>query len=77
MSKGEDTRYCRFARAVGKRNLCPHVEEERTVMFCIACRTTRLASQQDLTIKQNKVIITLLNQIRDLLQKEREDRGLG
>ena len=40
-------------------------------MFCIACRATKLASQQDLMIKQNKAIILLLNQIRDLLQEER------
>jgi hypothetical protein len=67
--KDEETRYCRFTRAVGKRNICPYVEEECTVMFCIACRTTKLASQQDLLIRQNKAIITLLNQIRDLLQE--------
>jgi hypothetical protein len=33
MSKGEETRYCRLVRAVGKRNICPYVEEERTVML--------------------------------------------
>ncbi|KPV61857.1 MAG: hypothetical protein AOA65_2193 [Candidatus Bathyarchaeota archaeon BA1] len=38
-------------------------------MFCIACRAMRLASQQGLMIKQNKAIIALLNQIRDLLQE--------
>jgi hypothetical protein len=69
MSKGEETRYCRLARAVGKRNICPYAEEERTVMLCIACRATKLASQQNLMIKQNKAIILLLNQIRDLLQE--------
>jgi hypothetical protein len=69
MSKGEETRYCRFALAVGKRNVCPYVEEECTIMFCIACRATKLASQQDLLIKQNKAVILLLNQIRDLLRE--------
>jgi hypothetical protein len=60
--------YCRFSR---KRIICPYEPEERTVTFCIACRTSKLASQQDLMIKQNKAIITLLNHIRDLLQEER------
>lgn len=59
-------KYCRFSR---KRNICPYEPEERTVMFCIACRTTKPASQQDLMIKQNKAVITLLNHIRDLLQE--------
>jgi hypothetical protein len=69
MSKGRETRYCRFALAVGKRNACPYMEEECTVMFCIACRATKLASQQDLMIRQNKVVITLLNQIRVCYRK--------
>lgn len=67
-------KYCRFSM---KRHVCPHAEEERTVMFCIACRTTKLASQQDLMIRQNKAVILLLNQIRDLLQEGTKNRGLG
>ena len=37
-------------------------------------------SQQDLIIKQNKAVITILNQIRDLLKKGKEGdaaSGLG
>jgi hypothetical protein len=52
----------------GKRNICPYVEEECTVMLCIACQATK-ASQQDLMIKQNKAITLILNQIRDLLHE--------
>lgn len=61
--------YCKFLR--GRKYVCPYEPEELTVMFCVACRTTKLTNQQDLLIKQNKVIITLLNQIRDLLQEKR------
>jgi len=59
--------YCRFSR---RRLVCPYPEEERTLAFCMVCKTTRLTNQMDLVIKQNKVIIDVLKQIRDYLKEE-------
>jgi len=38
----------------------------------LVCKAREITSQQDLIIKQNKVVITILNQIRDLLQTRKE-----
>jgi len=57
--------YCRFARK--KRYVCNYEPEERTTDFCLICRVTKLVNQQDLMIKQNKAIIAILNQTRELL----------
>jgi len=62
----ESKRYCRFSR---KKLVCPYSEEECTLTLCMVCKAARISSQQDLIIKQNKAIITLLNQIRDLLKE--------
>lgn len=58
-------RYCKFAGR--KKYVCPYEPEERKSDFCLMCRVTKLVNQQDLIIKQNTAIITLLNQSRDLL----------
>jgi hypothetical protein len=57
--------YCRFSR---KKLVCPYSEEERTLELCTVCKVARVTSQQDLIIRQNKVIIALLQEIRDTLQ---------
>ena len=63
-------RYCRFA---GKRKyVCPYEPEERKSDFCLVCRVTKLVNQQDLIIKQNKAVVTILNQARDLLGEIRD-----
>jgi len=41
----------------------------------MVCKAREITSQQDLIIKQNKAVITILNQIRDLLQGEGETKG--
>jgi len=46
--------------------------EERTTYFCLVCRVTKLVNQQDLIIKQNKAIIAILNEARDLLAELRD-----
>jgi len=46
----------------------------------MVCKAREVTSQQDLIIKQNKAVITILNQIRDLLKKGKEGdaaSGLG
>ena len=55
--------------------VCPYPEEERTLAFCMVCKVTRLTSQLDLVIRQNKVIIDVLMKIRDSLEREGEMRG--
>jgi len=69
-------RYCRFA---GKRKyVCPYEPEERKSDFCLICRVTKLVNQQDLIIRQNKAIILVLNQARDLLVELRDSvKGEG
>ena len=57
--------YCRFSK---KKLVCPYSEEERTLELCTVCKVARVTSQQDLIIRQNKVIIALLQEIRDTLQ---------
>jgi len=57
--------YCKFAGK--KRHVCSYEPEERKSDLCLICTLTNLVNQQDLIIKQNKAIITLLNQVRDLL----------
>ena len=67
-SKGES--YCRFPR--GRARVCPYQLEEQTLSLCMVCKVREITSQQDLIIKQNKALITILNQIRDLLQTRKE-----
>ena len=63
-------RYCRFA---GKRKyVCPCEPEERKSEFCLICRVTKLVNQQNLIIKQNKAVVIILNQARDLLVEIRD-----
>jgi len=62
-------RYCRFSR---KKLVCPYPEEERTLELCTVCKVARVTSQQDLIIKQNKVIIELLKQIARTLEERSE-----
>jgi len=38
----------------------------------MVCKAREITSQQDLIIKQNKAVITILNQIRDLLKEGKE-----
>ena len=67
-------RYCKFA---GKRKyVCPYEPEERKSDLCLICRVTKLVNQQDLIIKQNKVMILVLNQVRDLLAELRDKSQL-
>jgi len=65
--------YCRFPR--GRARICPYQLEEQTLSLCMVCKAREITSQQDLIIKQNKAVITILNQIRDLLQGEGETKG--
>ncbi|MGB9672224.1 MAG: hypothetical protein ACPLZY_03665, partial [Candidatus Norongarragalinales archaeon] len=58
--------HCRFSR---KKLVCPYSEEERRLELCTVCKVARVTSQQDLIIKQNRVIIALLQEIRDTLQQ--------
>jgi len=63
-------RYCRFA---GKKKYdCPYEPEERKSDFCLICRVTKLVNQQNLIIKQNKAVVIILNQARDLLVEIRD-----
>jgi len=64
--------YCRFSK---RRLVCPYPEEERTLAFCMVCKVTRLTNQLDLVIKQNKVIIDVLMNIRNSLEREGEMSG--
>jgi len=59
--------YCRFAR--GDKYICPYEPEELTVSFCMCCKLREITSQQNLLIRQNRAVILLLEQIRNLLQK--------
>ena len=43
----------------------------------MVCKVSRLTSQLDLVIRQNKVIIDVLMKIRDSLEREGEMRGDG
>ena len=63
-------RYCKFAGK--KKYVCNYEPEERTTNFCLVCRVTKLVNQQNLIIKQNKAIINVLNQARDLLVELRD-----
>lgn len=58
--------YCRFAR--GDNYVCPYQPEERTISFCMCCKLREITSQQNLLIRQNNVVIILLEHIRDLLK---------
>jgi len=62
--------YCRFPR--GRARVCPYQLEEQTLNLCMVCKAREITSQQDLIIKQNKAVITILNQIRDLLKEGKE-----
>jgi len=63
-------RYCKFAGS--KRYVCNYEPEMRKTDFCLVCRLVKLVNQQDLIIKQNKAIINVLNQARDLLAELRD-----
>ena len=62
--------YCRFPR--GRARVCPYQLEEQTLSLCMVCKVREITSQQDLIIKQNKAVITILNQIRDLLKEGKD-----
>ena len=62
--------YCRFPRV--RARICPYQLEEQTLSLCMVCKVREITSQQDLIIKQNKAVITILNQIRDLLKEGKD-----
>ena len=64
---GNERDYCNWAR--GRKNVCPYQPEERTIYFCMYCKLRETTSQQDLLIKQNRIIINVLEQIKNILEK--------
>jgi hypothetical protein len=64
---GSERDYCNWAR--GRKYVCPYQQEERTIYFCMCYKLRETTSQQDLLIKQNRIIINVLEQIKNILEK--------
>jgi len=69
----KEKNYCKFAR--GDSYVCPYQPEETTISFCMCCKLREISSQQNLLIKQNKIMIILLKQIRDQMKNVVISRG--